>query len=319
MTLGRQQGFLCSVPTVLSLQRVFWQSGHSTCVTSAGGVCRKEECSTERACPAGVRERGRCSSVLYWCFIWAVYPVTLYSQPIRMAVSCFVTFFPSGGMFLLILKAQIRKRLCLSSAPSDSAGVFVISCCRDWGLCWKEHWLPPFTASVALISAWHGVVLGIISRGGKPVFPPSPGADTETLGETVKAFSRPARALPFGGWAGAVQAWACPEAALGFVFLILSLWCGSMCRVLCQPPCSNSWSINLFLLGWNIYSAEELAVVKVVRHWWSIFCHIFQIFQCCLRGLSSYWVLQVLRACFFTRREIKSLITWWLSCLRGQK
>lgn len=51
---------------------------------------------------------------------------------------------------------------------------------------------------VALISKWHRVVLGIILRGGKPVFPPSPGADAETLGETVEAFSRPARALALG-------------------------------------------------------------------------------------------------------------------------
>lgn len=154
-----------------------------------------------------------------------------------MAASCVVTFFPSGGVFSILLKAQIRKCLCLSSAPSNSAGVFVISCCRDRGLRWKEHWLYPFTAFVALISKWHSVVLGIILRGGKPVFPPSPGADAETLGETVKAFSRPARALAFGGRAGAVQAWACPEAALVFVFLIFSLCCGSMCSELCKPPC----------------------------------------------------------------------------------
>lgn len=175
-----------------------------------------------------------------------------------MAVSCVVTLFPSGGMFLIFLKAQVRKYLCLSPAPSNSAGMFVISCCRDWGLYWKEHWLCPFTAFVALISKWHSVVLGIILRGGKPVFPPSPGADTETLGETVKAFSRPARALAFRGRAGAVQAWACPEAALGFVSLIFSLWCGSMCRVLCQPTCYNYRSINLFLCIW----AKALILLK---------------------------------------------------------
>lgn len=182
----------------------------------------KTVCSTARACPAGVSEKGRCSSALWCCFLWAG---CLWSQA-HCTVSLFIWQFPVLSRFFHpedCFSFYWRHRLgsvCLSSAPSNSAGVFVISCCRDWGLCWKEHWLCPFTTFVALISKWHSVVLGIILRGGKPVFPPSPGADTETLGETVKAFSRPAWALGFGGRAGAVQAWTCPEAALGFVFLI---------------------------------------------------------------------------------------------------
>lgn len=279
-------------------------------------------CSTERTCPTGASEKGRCSSALWSCFLWVVFsvePGTLYCQPIHMAVSCVVTFFPSGGMLLVLLKARVRKCLCLSSVPSNSAGVFVISCCRDWGLCWKEHWLCPFTTFVALISKWHCCSWHHLERW-KACFSSFPRGGYRDFGRDSQGFLTTCQSTGFWG-----KGWSCSSMDLSWSsigFCLFNLPCGV---VACAGCSANLLAIIpktltcSYVFGLRHYSAEELTVARIVRHWWRLFCSIFKIFHCCLRGLSSVWALQVSWVCSYTRQEIKRWIAGWLSCLRGHK
>lgn len=114
-------------------------------------VCirRAEESSAGRPCPVETIEKGGWCSALFSELCCLCHQSCC--QPVKMVVLC-ALFFPLEIFFLILLKVQIKKCLCLTSAPSNSAGAFAVSYCRGWCLHWKELWQCHFMAFAALIS-----------------------------------------------------------------------------------------------------------------------------------------------------------------------
>lgn len=122
------------------------------CFCKAEGVQRKDFVQLGEVRREGVVQL---CWVSFWFFLSCSACVTSHTVSLlRWQFHVFSLFFFSEGIWFFspLLKAQIRKCLCLTAAPSNSADAFAVSYCRDWRLHWKELRQCHFTASAALIS-----------------------------------------------------------------------------------------------------------------------------------------------------------------------
>lgn len=150
------------------------------------------------------------------------------------------------------------------------------------------------------------VVVGILLRGGKPVFPPSPGVDAEFFQWDGRGFLTTCTRIGSGGRAGAVQAWAGqPGAALVFVFFVLFPYVVVVCAgCSVNLPATSHEALAYFY----VFGLKHLVCWTAGSGWdHEVFgeCHfVTYLFSCVVLEaylLAGFWKSQV---CFFTGKSV---------------
>lgn len=150
------------------------------------------------------------------------------------------------------------------------------------------------------------VVLGILLRGGKPVFPPSPGVDAEFFQWDGRGFLTTCTSTGSGGRAGAVQAWAGqPGAALVCVFILFPCVVVVCAGCSVNLPVTSPEALAYFcvfglrhLVCWRAGSGWDHEVFGECRFVTSLMfsCVVLEVYL-----LAGFWKSQ---ACFFTGKSV---------------